>query len=210
MVIGNRSGVVSELDGVLTLDRNSKISGQVITKKICRNLFKNEEILTVLKVEQKHRPIHTSRRLEHSKSSKQDLVTLSCLLDKLRSEIHSDLQHARSETDLKTQGKLDGVVTNEQQHHRNLVSVQDLGGNLYDIDITNVSVGDGTTYGYANGDDGVMTAVDDTNLIFTDVQSLRPPELNQNSGELIYIKGLGEAIQRTSEQTELFKFIFAF
>ena len=208
LVIGNRSGVVAELDGVLTLDRNSKISGQVIAKDLSKP-FQNEEILTVLsRVKGSSDPyVEEARTLKVFQTRFGD-TELSIGQTAFRNTFRFT---ARSETDLKTQGKLDGVVTNRTTNTTgNLVSVQDLGGDLYDIDITNVSVGDGTTYGYANGDNGVITAVDDTNLIFTDVQSLRPPELNPNSGELIYIKGLGEAIQRTSEQTELFKFIFAF
>ena len=69
---------------------------------------------------------------------------------------------------MKTEGKLDGVVLNRTTNTTgNLVSVQDLGGDLYQIDITNVSVGDGTTYGYSDGDIGRLTAVDDTQKLIS-------------------------------------------
>ena len=208
LVIGNSSGIVSKLDGVLTLDRNSKISGQVIAKDLSKP-FQNEEILTVMSREKGSSDAYTeeSRTLRVFQTRFGD-TELSIGQTAFRNTFRFT---ARSENNLKTEGKLDGVVLNRTTNTTgNLVSVQDLGGDLYQIDITNVSVGDGTTYGYSDGDIGRLTAVDDTQVNFTDVQDITFPELDPNSGELIYIKGLGEAIQRSSEQTELFKFIFAF
>ena len=208
LVIGNSSNVVAELDGVLTLDRNSKVSGQIIVKDLVKS-FRNDEILTVLSREKGSSNPYTeeSRTLRVFQTRFGD-TELSIGQTAFRNTFRFT---ARSETDLKTNGKLDGLVTNRSSNTTgNLVSVQDLDGDLYQIDITNVSVGDGTTYGFTDGDNGILTAVDDTSIVFTDVQNITLPELDPNSGELIYIKGLGEAIQRTSEQTELFKFIFAF
>lgn len=208
LVIGNSSNVVAELDGVLTLDRNSKVSGQIIVKDLVKS-FRNDEILTVLSREKGSSNPYTeeSRTLRVFQTRFGD-TELSIGQTAFRNTFRFT---ARSETDLKTNGKLDGLVTNRTSNTTgNLVSVQDLDGDLYQIDITNVSVGNGTTYGFTDGDNGILTAVDDTSIPFTDVQNITLPELDPNSGELIYIKGLGEAIQRTSEQTELFKFIFAF
>lgn len=208
LVIGNSSNVVAELDGVLTLDRNSKVSGQIICKDLVKS-FRNDEILTVLSREKGSSNPYTeeSRTLRVFQTRFGD-TELSIGQTAFRNTFRFT---ARSETDLKTNGKLDGLVTNRTSNTTgNLVSVQDLDGDLYQIDITNVSVGNGTTYGFTDGDNGILTAVDDTSIPFTDVQNITLPELDPNSGELIYIKGLGEAIQRTSEQTELFKFIFAF
>ena len=208
LVIGNSSNVVAELDGVLTLDRNSKVSGQIIVKDLVKS-FRNDEILTVLSREKGSSNPYTeeSRTLRVFQTRFGD-TELSIGQTAFRNTFRFT---ARSETDLKTNGKLDGLVTNRSSNTTgNLVSVQDLDGDLYQIDITNVSVGDGTTYGFTDGDNGILTAVDDTSIVFKDVQNITLPELDPNSGELIYIKGLGEAIQRTSEQTELFKFIFAF
>ena len=208
LVIGNSSNVVAELDGVLTLDSNSKVAGQSIVKDLVKS-FRNDEILTVLSREKGSSNPYTeeSRTLRVFQTRFGD-TELSIGQTAFRNTFRFT---ARSETDLKTNGKLDGLVTNRSSNTTgNLVSVQDLDGDLYQIDITNVSVGDGTTYGFTDGDNGILTAVDDTSIVFTDVQNITLPELDPNSGELIYIKGLGEAIQRTSEQTELFKFIFAF
>lgn len=208
LVIGNSSGIVCKLDGVLTLDRNSKVSGQVIAKDLSKS-FQNEEILTVMSRAKGSSDAYTeeARTLRVFQTRFGD-TELSIGQTAFRNTFRFT---ARSESDLKTEGKLDGAVVNRTTNTSgNLVSVQDLGGDLYQIDITNVSVGDGTTYGYSDGDNGRLTAVDDSQLTFTDVQDVTLPELNPNSGELIYIKGLGEAIQRSSEQTELFKFIFAF
>ena len=208
LVIGNSSGVVAELDGVLTLDRNSQVSGQIIAKDLSKP-FSNQEILTVLSRDKGSSNAYTeeSRTLRVFQTRFGD-TELSIGQTAFRNTFRFT---ARSETDLKTNGKLDGLVTNRTTNTTgNLVSVQDLDGDLYQIDITNVSVGDGTTYGFSDGDIGNITILDDTTVLFTDVQDITLPELNPNSGELIYIKGLGEAIQRSSEQTELFKFIFAF
>jgi|TARA_E500000318_G_scaffold111892_1_gene132412 hypothetical protein len=208
LVIGNSSGIVCKLDGVLTLDRNSKVSGQVIAKDLSKS-FQNEEILTVMSRAKGSSDAYTeeARTLRVFQTRFGD-TELSIGQTAFRNTFRFT---ARSESNLKTEGKLDGNVVNRTTNTSgNLVSVQDLGGDLYQIDITNVSVGDGTTYGYSDGDNGRLTAVDDSQLTFTDVQDVTLPELNPNSGELIYIKGLGEAIQRSSEQTELFKFIFAF
>ena len=208
LVIGNSSGVVAELDGVLTLDRNSQVSGQIIAKDLSKP-FSNQEILTVLSRDKGSSNAYTeeSRTLRVFQTRFGD-TELSIGQTAFRNTFRFT---ARSETDLKTNGKLDGLVTNRTTNTTgNLVSVQDLDGDLYQIDITNVSVGDGTTYGFSDGDIGNITTLDDTTVLFTDVQDITLPELNPNSGELIYIKGLGEAIQRSSEQTELFKFIFAF
>ena len=170
LVIGNSSNVVAELDGVLTLDRNSKVSGQIIVKDLVKS-FRNDEILTVLSREKGSSNPYTeeSRTLRVFQTRFGD-TELSIGQTAFRNTFRFT---ARSETDLKTNGKLDGLVTNRSSNTTgNLVSVQDLDGDLYQIDITNVSVGDGTTYGFTDGDNGILTAVDDTSIVFTDVQNI--------------------------------------
>ena len=46
-VIGNLSGVVGELDGPLSLDTGSEVSGEIVVKNMAKP-FINDEILTVL------------------------------------------------------------------------------------------------------------------------------------------------------------------
>ena len=80
----------------------------------------------------------------------------------------------------------------------------------FEIFLTDVKAR-GSTYGFNRGDNIIvpLTSSSPTDTV-CEVLSVSEPQINNMSGELVYIQGMAEKVQRVAEQSEFIKIIFTF
>ena len=205
-VIGNLSGVVGELDGSLSLDTGSEISGQIVVKNMAKP-FINDEILTVL-VSDKRDGTFTQleKKLKVYQTRFED-TQLSVSKTAFRGTVGLK---ATGITDAESKVKFDGnIQNNERRGDGKIVSVTNLtGDDEFEVFVTVINVL-GLTYGFGVGDTFTVDRVGGGGLIGT-VTEVVDPQFDTKSGEMVYIQGLGESVSRVAEQSEFIKLIFNF
>jgi hypothetical protein len=205
-VIGNLSGVVGELDGSLSLDTGSQVSGQIVVKNMAKP-FINDEILTVL-VSDKRDGTFTQleKKLKVYQTRFED-TQLSVSKTAFRGTVGLK---ATGIEDAESKVKFDGtILNNERRGDGKVVSVRNLtGDDEFEVFVTDINVL-GLTYGFGVGDTFTVDRVGGGGLIGT-VTEVVDPQFDTKSGEMVYIQGLGESVSRVAEQSEFIKLIFNF
>jgi hypothetical protein len=79
----------------------------------------------------------------------------------------------------------------------------------FEIFLTDVKAR-GSTYGFSPGDEIVVPLSPSSSEAICEVLSISEPQIDSKSGELVYIQGMAEKVQRVAEQSELIKIIFTF
>ena len=205
-VIGNLSGVVGELDGSLSLDTGSEVSGEIVVKNMAKP-FVNDEILTVLAADKRDGTFtQLEKKLKVYQTRFED-TQLSVSKTAFRGTLGLK---ATGITDAENRVKFDGRILNDQRRGEGkVVSVRNLSGDdEFVVFVTDLDVR-GLTYGFGVGDTFTIDRVGGGGLIGT-VTEVIDPQFDTKSGEMVYIQGLGESVSRVAEQSEFIKLIFNF
>jgi|TARA_A100001515_G_scaffold59198_1_gene46747 hypothetical protein len=205
-VIGNLSGVVGELDGPLSLDTGSEVSGEIVVKNMAKP-FINDEILTVLAADKREGTFtQLEKKLKVYQTRFED-TQLSVSKTAFRGTLGLK---ATGINNAENRVKFDGRILNDQRRGEGkVVSVRNLpGDDEFEVFVTDLDVR-GLTYGFGVGDTFTIDRVGGGGLIGT-VTEVIDPQFDTKSGEMVYIQGLGESVSRVAEQSEFIKLIFNF
>ena len=208
VVIGNLSGVVCELNGPLSLDVGSEIAGEIVVRNMAKPFIK-DEILTVLSADKRDGTFtQLSKKLKVFETRFAD-TRLNIAKSAFRGSVGVV---AKGVSDAANLVALDKKVFNRtSDSEARIVSVTDLPvEDEFEIFLTDVKAR-GSTYGFSPGDNIVvpLTSSSPTDKV-CEVLSMSEPQIDNKSGELVYIQGMAEKVQRVAEQSEFIKIIFTF
>tara|TARA_R100000234_G_scaffold18105_1_gene10074 strand:- start:10228 stop:12195 length:1968 start_codon:yes stop_codon:yes gene_type:complete len=208
IVVGNSSGVVGELNGPLSLDVGSEVAGEIDVRNMAKPFIK-DEILTVLSADKRDGTFtQLSKKLKVFETRFAD-TRLNIAKSAFRGSVGVV---AKGVSDAANLVALDKKVFNRtSDSEAKIVSVTDLPvEDEFEIFLTDVKAR-GSTYGFNRGDNIIvpLTSSSPTDTV-CEVLSVSEPQINNMSGELVYIQGMAEKVQRVAEQSEFIKIIFTF